>query len=277
MASMKVLVFCRETLVRLTVKLGGSILEDAGIRSHIINQIVAARNQGHEIILVHGGGKHLNRRLSQLGLTSRFINGLRVTDEATLQVALMVLAGEVNKTLVLEIARGGAAALGISGADGAAVRCLPLSSDSHAAESLGFVGKPTRINKDLFEGILASGTIPVVCSIALGEDFHFYNVNADQMASICAWAVGSQALIYLTDVGGVLNEFGEVIQRMNPGEITVMRERGILKGGMLPKTASCLEALERGVPCAYILPGASPGILLHFIHGDLIEGTCIHG
>lgn len=274
---MKALASYRETLLRLTVKLGGSILEDAGTRSHIIDQIVAARNQGHEIILVHGGGKRLNRRLSQLGLTSRFINGLRVTDEATLQVALMVLAGEVNKTLVLEIAKGGAAALGISGADGAAVRCLPLSSESHAAENLGFVGKPTRINKDLFEAILASGTIPVVCSIALGEDFHFYNVNADQMAAICAWAAGSQALVYLTDVGGVLNELGEVIRRMDPREIKSMRERGILTGGMLPKTASCLEALERGVGSVCILPGASPEILLQFIHGDLIEGTCIHG
>lgn len=263
--------------MRITVKLGGSILDDAPIRRGILEQIAALHNLGNEIILVHGGGKHLSRRLLQLGVPSDFLDGLRVTDETTLDVALMVLAGEVNKKLVAELLRAGCGAVGICGADGAAVRCAPLSREGEQPGKLGYVGAPTRLDKSIFETLLTLRLVPIVSSVALGEDFHFYNINADQMASICAWGTGSEALVYLTDVPGVMNENAVVMRNIGASDIAGLRRRGIIAGGMLPKTASCLEALDHGVRSVHIVPGASAGVLRRFAEGTLEEGTHIHG
>jgi len=262
--------------MRITIKLGGSVLEDAGIRNHLLLQVLALAGQGHEMIVVHGGGKSLSRRLSQLKMASRFINGLRVTDAETLAVAIMVLAGEVNKKIVSELVGLGAQALGICGADADAVRCLPVSDLPGYTAEIGFVGKPSHVNRSFFDLVLGSGLIPVVCSIALGPNGQLYNINADQMAAACAWGTGSSALIYLTDVPGVMDESGAVLNRINRAEISQLRSRGILSGGMLPKTDSCLEALEAGVESVFILPGSSPDILLRFINKSLKEGTEIY-
>jgi len=261
--------------LRITIKLGGSILEETGIRLKLLAQVSAMAARGHEVILVHGGGKSLNRRLSQLQMTSRFIDGLRVTDAETLGVAVMVLAGEVNKKIVAEMSRLGTRALGICGADAGAVRCVRLSELPGNPDGIGFVGKPTEVNRTFFELVLGSGIVPVVSSIALGADSQLYNVNADQMASACASGTRCDALIYLTDVPGVRDENGSVLRTMGKSEILDLRARGILSGGMLPKTSSCLEAVEAGVDSVYILPGASPDILTNFEKGR--EGTKIHG
>jgi acetylglutamate kinase len=263
--------------LRFTVKLGGSILEDEGIRSAILAQISNLAAGGHEVILVHGGGKSLSRRLSDLGLPSRFVEGLRVTDAATLDVAVMVLAGSVNKTIVTELGRLGSMALGICGADAQAVRCVRLSDFPGEPAGLGFVGKPCGINRKIFELLLQSGSIPVVSSLAVDDKFQLYNVNADQMASICAWGAGCQALVYLTDVAGVRLPDGSTAKTLGRSEIESLRRSGAIAGGMLPKTGSCLEALERGVGAVYIVPGASPDILTRFVGGTLEEGTHIHG
>ncbi len=263
--------------LRITVKLGGSVLEEAGVRGTILGQVAQLAAEGHQIILVHGGGKRLSRRLSQLGVESRFVDGLRVTDEATLSVAVMVLAGEVNKTLVSEMAGLGCAAIGICGADAMAVRCRKLSDLPGSPQGLEFVGRPVSVNSGFLELILGAGLVPVISSIALGQDCRLYNVNADQMASICAWAAGGQALVYLTDVAGVLGEDGSVLRDLTGNDVQELREKGILTGGMLPKTASCLEALEHGIPSVYIVPGNRPGILGGVIRGDVSEGTHIHG
>jgi len=263
--------------LRFTVKLGGSILEEARTRRAIIGQVATLIGQGHEIILVHGGGKNLSRRLSQLGIESRFVDGLRVTDTATLGVAVMVLAGEVNKMLVAEMGEQGCRALGICGADACAVRCDRLSDLPGAPQELEFVGKPASIDPGFFELVLGSGLVPVVSSIALGPDFHLYNVNADQMASICAWGTGCRALVYLTDVPGVRGENGTVLKNIGRKGIEDLRAKGILSGGMLPKTTSCLEALESGIESVYIVPGSSLEALNGVVHGNVTEGTHIHG
>jgi acetylglutamate kinase len=169
----------------------------------------------------------------------------------------------------------GAKALGICGADAGAVRCVRLSELPGNPDGIGFVGKPTEVNRPFFEMVLKSGIVPVVSSIALGPDSQLYNVNADQMASACASGTHCDSLIYLTDVPGVRDENGSVLRTMGKSEILSMRARGILSGGMLPKTSSCLEAVEAGVASVYILPGASPDVLAKFSEGR--EGTKIHG
>jgi acetylglutamate kinase len=259
--------------VRLTIKLGGSILEQSKIRISLLREISELRTSGHEVVLVHGGGKALNRALAEMGLESRFVLGLRMTDAATMRVATMVLAGEVNKRLVAELSSFGSNAVGVSGADAGSVRCIPVSSLPGAPQDLGFVGKPVGMDGKLFDLLLNAGMIPVVASIALGADGKLYNVNADQMASICASGCKCESLIYLTDVAGIRGENGEIIRETSEREIASLRARGVVSGGMLPKTESCVEALRRGVKSVYILPGAQEGVLSGFFAGQTPLGT----
>jgi acetylglutamate kinase len=265
--------------LRLTVKLGGSILEEASIREDLLRQMATLVSRGHQVLVVHGGGKRLSRLLAKLGIESRFVGGLRVTDAETLSVAVMVLAGEVNKGLVAALGAKGVRAVGLCGADAACLRCdrLTMPADEGGKEEdLGFVGRPTSLDREFFERMLAAGLTPVLASIALGPDGHLYNVNADQMASICAWGAGCEALVYLTDVAGVLDGEGRVIPRLERAAIEDLRRSGIVSGGMLPKTSASIEALGGGVGAVYILPGRSPDVLLGLLDGSPIEGTCIH-
>ncbi len=263
--------------MRITVKLGGSILEDSGIRMQLLAQISRMTGEGHEIILVHGGGKSLNRRLSQMQMSSQFVQGLRVTDAETLNVAVMVLAGEVNKRIVAEMIGLGSRALGICGADAEAVRCVPAAGLPGYPDGIGYVGKPAGVNSSFFDLLFGYRLVPVVSSIGLGPDARLYNINADQMACACAAGTRCASLIYLTDVPGVRDENGSVMRELGESDITGLRSRGILSGGMLPKTSSCLEALKAGVGSVLILPGSSPDILTRFADGTLKEGTKIHG
>jgi acetylglutamate kinase len=267
----------KEGQVRTCIKLGGSILEDDVIRMHLLMQIAELADRGHEVILVHGGGKNLNRRLAQLGIPSSFREGLRVTDAETLAVAVMVLTGEVNKKIVAEMDRIGKKAIGICGADAASVRCVPLSDSPGHPAGIGFVGRPVAVNLEFFDMLIEAGLIPVVSSIGMGADSHLYNVNADQMAASCAAGTGCQSLVYLTDVSGVKNESGSVLPVLDNDEIAELKKSGVLSGGMLPKTSSCLDALESGVESVYILPGSSQNILTRFADGTLAEGTRIYG
>ena len=268
--------------MRITIKLGGSILEDSGIRNRLLGEIAAIALQKHQVILVHGGGKSLNRRLAQLQMEARFVDGLRVTDEATLGVAVMVLSGEVNKKLVVELGRLGVTALGLCGADAQSVRCVPVAGMPGYPEGIGFVGKPTKVNRNFFELLLNAGITPVVSSIAIGpegdaaQSAQFYNINADQMASACAAETGCEALVYLTDVPGVMDANEKVIKDLNKAGILGLRSHGAISGGMLPKTTACLEAIGAGVGVVYILPGLDGNILTDFITGKLTKGTKIH-
>jgi acetylglutamate kinase len=243
----------------------------------LLTQVSGIARHGHEVILVHGGGKSLNRRLSQMRMESRFVEGLRVTDGDTLGVAVMVLAGEVNKRLVAEMSQLGTRALGMCGADAAAVQCIDVSELPGYPAGIGFVGKPVKVDKSFFDTVLKAGLVPIVSSIALGSNSQLYNVNADQMAAACASGAHCNSLIYLTDVPGVRDEEGRVLSKMDKSDILDLRSRGILKGGMLPKTSSCLEAIQEGVESVHIVPGSSPDILVKFADGILTEGTEIHG
>ena len=265
--------------MRIIIKLGGSILEDADIRGRLLAEIAYIVSLKHEVILVHGGGKSLNRRLAQLQMEARFIDGLRVTDEATLGVAIMTLAGEVNKKLVAEMGCQGVAALGMCGADAQAVRCVPVAGTPGYPDGIGFVGKPAKVNRVFFELLLGAGITPVVSSIAIGMDeatAQFYNINADQMASACAVGVDCEALVYLTDVPGLMDANEKVIKDLTRTDILEMRARGTISGGMLPKTTACLEAIDAGLGAVYILPGVERNILTDFITGNLTKGTKIH-
>jgi len=263
--------------LRVTLKLGGSILEDAATRGEIVRGIASAIGHGAQVLIVHGGGKRLSRRLGELGIESRFEGGLRVTDENTLGVALMVLAGEVNKNLVVGLGGEGVRAIGICGADASCVRCERLNIAGENGPGLGFVGRPVAVDRGFFDQTFQAGLTPVVASIALGTDGHLYNVNADQMASACASGTGCETLVYLTDVAGVLDGRGTVIPRLDARAIGTLRQEGVLAGGMLPKTESCLEAIRRGVKRVHILPGRSPGALSEVLEGRGTEGTYIDG
>ncbi len=262
--------------MRFTVKLGGSLLEEPTLCRAILAQVAELERDGHEIILVHGGGKSLSRRLAELQIPSRFVEGLRVTDAQTLAVAVMVLAGEVNKSLVADLQVMGSSAIGICGADGAAVRCRSVAGSPGYPPDLGYVGQPVSVNRALFKLLHGGGLVPVVSSIGYGDDGQLFNVNADQMAAVCAWGTGCEALVYLTDVPGVKDATGAVVRSLTREGVAAMTREGALSGGMLPKTSSCLEALNCGVAAVYILPGATPGILNSFVSGTLTEGTCIH-
>jgi len=262
--------------LRLTVKLGGSILESETSRQMLLNQAAEAVHGKTEVIIVHGGGSSLTRRLLQLGMESKFVGGLRVTDGDTLTVALGVLAGEVNKDLVRLLGSAGVRAVGLCGADAGCVRCMPLDVPESSPGNLGFVGIPDRVDRGFFDLLLSAGLTPVVASLALGQDQQLYNVNADQMASAIAAATGSDTLVYLTDVNGVLDAAGKTIAHLRSCDIIDLRQRGLLTGGMLPKTSACLDALAKGVKTVRILPGRVPGILTCFIGGHSTEGTSIH-
>jgi acetylglutamate kinase len=263
--------------LRVTLKLGGSILEDAPTRGEIVRHVAAAIGRGAQVLIVHGGGKRLSRRLGELGIESRFEAGLRVTDERTLDVALMVLAGEVNKNLVVGLGAQAVRAIGICGADASCVRCERLNNAGESGGGLGFVGRPVAVDRGFFEQMFQASLTPVVASIALGTDAHLYNVNADQMASVCASGTGCETLVFLTDVAGVLDARGKVLSRLDARSIGTLRQQGILTGGMLPKTESCLDAIRHGVRRVHILPGRSPGALAEALEGRETEGTYIHG
>jgi acetylglutamate kinase len=183
--------------VKLLVKLGGTLLEDASIRRQLARQISALSEQAHRVVVVHGGGKRLSRYLAQRGIESRFVNGLRVTTPQMLEAVVNVFAGEVNTELVGALAAAGARAVGLTGADGGLAQAVPL------AEELGAVGRIERVRPALLDLLTGEGYVPVVTCLGAGAQGALYNVNADQMAVACAAAFRAAGIIFLTDVPGV--------------------------------------------------------------------------
>ena len=236
--------------MRFVIKLGGSLLEAVRTPLDFLKPIVELAQRGHQVLLVHGGGKLVNQYLQKLGISSRFVQGLRVTDEATLEVVLMVLAGLVNKHVVAAIQRHGGRAVGLCGGDAQSVQAekMVLPSADGPAEDLGFVGTISQVQPRLFDQLMDDEIIPVVASVA-GTSAHTYlTVNADQMASAMAVGLGADRLIYLTDVPGVLDKNGQVIERLRLADIDRLIAEGVISGGMLPKIKSCREALTKRVP-----------------------------
>jgi acetylglutamate kinase len=227
------------------IKLGGSLLDDASRRAAALQKIVSRWNAGEELVLVHGGGKHIDAALAKLGIAKRTHAGLRVTDDATLEVVVSVLAGTVNKMLVAELTQLGVRVAGISGCDGAT-----LIAEKHAdidGVDLGHVGRVIGSNRMLVNALLTAGTMPVISSVAIGEDGALFNVNADTAATAIAVAHGAKELLFLTDVAGLLDESGAVVPHLTTVGVEAMLSSSAVSGGMKPKLQAALTALTSGV------------------------------
>jgi acetylglutamate kinase len=254
--------------VKLVIKIGGAALDDKELVTTFARTIPSLCREGHKLVIVHGGGAALTRTLKQLGCESTFIDGLRVTDSQTRDVAVMVLAGQLNKQLVAAIGEAGQPAIGICGGD---LRMVLASRKKQP--DLGYVGEVCTVDSSWIERLWSAGIVPVISSLALGFDGQYYNVNADQMASACAVACGADALIYLTDVAGVKDADGSVIRWLDVGAIAAMVQEATVSGGMLPKLEACTTALKKGVTRVRILPAARAEVLPGFFTQPIDCGT----
>ena len=257
--------------MKIVVKIGGAALDDESVLRKCAHAIVALAGDGHHIAVVHGGGGALTRTMQKLGKTSEFVNGLRVTDAETRDMALMVLGGMVNKKLVAAIGAAGKSAVGLSGGDGTSFRAR--KKESAEGCDLGFVGEICAVEPRWIEAIWNQGGIPVIASLAVGATGEYYNVNADQMAAACAVATQASALIFLTDVPGVQGPDGSVIRWLDLTQAATLVETAVVKGGMLPKLEACRHALSKGVGRVRILPASEADALPDFYFSKLQHGT----
>lgn len=227
------------------VKLGGSLLEDPQLRNEALAAIGSAWSSGMKLVVVHGGGKKIDATLGRLGIPKRTHMGLRVTDGETLDVVVSVLAGLVNKTVVADLQRLGISAAGVSGPDGRTLVADPHPSSDDV--DLGFVGVVRHSSPAIIEAFAANGVLPVVASVALGPDGTLLNVNADAAASAIAVALNAERLVYLTDVPGLLDDKGRIIESISAESVQQMLHLQVVKGGIVPKLKSCVEAVTGGV------------------------------
>jgi acetylglutamate kinase len=256
--------------VKIVVKIGGAALDDKATLRKCAQGIVELAQDGHRVAVVHGGGSALTRTLKLLGKESAFVNGLRVTDAETRDIAVMVLAGIVNKSLVAAIGLAGIPAVGLCGGDGMVFRSRRKLM---RGRDLGFVGEICSVEPRWLEAIWREGGIPVLSSIALGSDGEYYNINADQMAAACAAACHADSLIFLTDVAGVKDAAGAVIPWLSTKEVGMLVADAVIAGGMLPKLEACSQALNKGVGRVRILPAAQAEVLSQFYFAKLACGT----
>ncbi len=246
--------------MKLVIKFAGALLESDSAVRELAAQVAALAGQGHQILVVHGGGRIFTATLKRLGIESKFVNGLRLTDRATRDVAVMVFAGLLNKQLAVAISAAGQPAVGISAADAQAFRAEPLVHNE-VAGGLGFVGYLTGMNTHLIDSFWRSNLVPVAACLGIGSDNELYNINADHMAAACAEYLGADQLIYLTDVAGVLS--GEkVISAIASDEIEALVQNRTVSGGMILKLEASKRALEGGVKGVHIVGGTEPGALL---------------
>jgi acetylglutamate kinase len=248
--------------VKLTVKLGGTLLDSVDSRDRLARQVAGARTADYEIAVVHGGGKQMTRYLAERGIQSTFVGGLRVTTPETVDAVLKIFAGSVNHELVAAINRAGALAVGISGIDSFLVEAEQMDP------ALGAVGRVTRCNPALLHLLTANGYVPVVACVAGDRQGQVYNVNADQMAAACAAAFGARQLIFLTDVEGVLDGARQVRPLLTAAASRQLITDGIATGGMEAKLNAALSALAAGVDQVRIAPGARDGVLDRILHGE---------
>ena len=246
--------------MKLVIKFAGALLESDSVVRELAAQVAALAKQGHHILVVHGGGRIFTATLKRFGIESRFVNGLRVTDRETRDVAVMVFAGLLNKQLAAAISAAGQPAVGISAADAQAFRAEPLVHNE-VAGGLGFVGYLTGMNTQLIESFWRSNLVPVAACLGIGPDNELYNINADHMAAACSEYLGADQLIYLTDVAGVLSD-EKVISAIASDEIEALVQNRTVSGGMILKLEASKRALEGGVKGVHIVGGTEPGALL---------------
>jgi acetylglutamate kinase len=246
--------------MKTVIKLAGALLEDDATVRTLARQIAALAQQGHEILVVHGGGRLFTATLKRMGIESNFVAGLRVTDRETRDVAVMVFAGLLNKRLASAISAEGSPAVGISAADAACFRAEPMVHNE-VEGSLGFVGYLTGLNNSFIESLWREGLVPVAPCLGLGPDNELYNINADHMAAACAEYLGADRLIYLTDVAGVLDG-DKVLSAITWEEIERLVQSRVVSGGMVLKLEAAKRALEGGVREVHIVGGGSSDSLL---------------
>ena len=227
-------------------------------------------SRGHQVAIVHGGGAALTRMLQRVGKESVFVDGLRVTDAETRDLALMVLAGAVNKQLVAELAHLGCAAMGLCGGDAGMFRARKRPPNGH---DLGFVGDVCAVDARWITLMWQQGCVPVISSLALGYDGQYYNVNADQMAAACAAGCGAHALVFLTDVAGVKDATGAVMPSLRLDQIPQLVATQVIGGGMLPKLEACSSALRQGVHQVLITPATEAALIARLGSERVDRGT----
>src|SRR6266478_739994 len=268
--------------MKIVVKFAGALLEDKGTVQSLAEQTASLAKQGHEVLVVHGGGRIFTATLKRLGIESKFVAGLRVTDRETRDVAVMVFAGLLNKQLAAAISAAGHPAVGISAADAQCFRAEPLVHND-VEGSLGYVGYLTAANTKLLNAFWREGIVPVAACLGIGADGELYNINADHMAAACAEYLQADQLIYLTDVEGVLNG-DKILSGVACDEIGNLVQKKTVSGGMVLKLEAAKRALEGGVSGVHIVGGAIPDGLLRAVRAaesrtpigsDAIPGTRI--
>ena len=258
----------------IVVKYGGSAMVDENLKKRVIEDVTLLKLVGFKPIIVHGGGKEISRWVSKVGMEPKFINGLRVTDEPTMELAEMVL-GKVNKELVQMVESLGVRAIGLSGKDGGLLNVTKKYSNG---EDIGYVGEVQKVNADILWDLLDKDFLPIVCPIGLDDSFHTYNINADDAACAIARAMNAEKLAFLTDIEGVYKDPKDpstLISELQISEAKEFIEKGYIGGGMLPKLNNCIDAIENGVSRVHILDGRIPHCLLLEIFTNKGIGTAI--
>ena len=256
----------------IIVKYGGSAMGDEELKKHGIQDVTLLKLVGFKPIIVHGGGKEISRWVSKVGMEPKFINGLRVTDEDTMEIVEMVL-NKVNKSLVQHVQELGVKAVGISGKDGGLLKVEKKYSEG---KDIGFVGEVTGVNPKILHDLLEKDFLPIVCPIGMDDEFNTYNINADDAACAIAKAVGAEKLAFLTDIEGVYRDFNDkssLISTLYREESHALIDEGIIGGGMLPKLHNCIDAIDNGVSKVHIIDGRIPHCLLLEIFTSKGNGT----
>jgi acetylglutamate kinase len=260
----------------IVVKYGGSAMVDEELKKKVIQDVVLLKLVGFKPIIVHGGGKEISSWVKKSGMEPRFVNGLRVTDEPTMEIAEMVL-NKVNKSLVSLIEELGVKACGISGKDGGMLKVEKKLSNG---EDIGYVGEVTEVDTSLIQSLLKDDFLPVICPIGYDDHYHAYNINADDAACAIARGVNAEKLAFLTDIEGVYRDYEDknsLISELTVSEARELLAGGTIGGGMLPKLSNCIDAVENGVSRVHILDGRIPHCLLLEIFTNKGIGTAILG
>ncbi len=253
----------------VVIKFGGHAMTSAEGMDSFARDIVLLQQVGVNPVIVHGGGPMINEMLDKLDIKSEFVNGKRVTDEATVNVVEMVLSGSVNKRLVQAINDQGGTAVGLSGKDANLIVCDQTNPD------LGFVGTPTEVNTNVLKTLFDANTIPVIAPLGTGRNGETYNINGDTAAGAVAAALNADRLLLLTDVAGVKDATGEVVTDLRAAQIRELTTEGVIAGGMIPKTETALDAIEGGVRAVVILDGRAPNACLLELFTDHGAGSII--
>jgi len=267
----------------VVIKFGGHAMGEQASIEAFARDIVFLQQVGAKPVVVHGGGPQIGSMLARLEMESNFIDGLRVTDQQTISIVEMVLAGAINKSLVASISAAGGMSVGISGKDGNLIIAKKLSHRTKDTDSaienlvdLGYVGIPDKVDKKVLDALLGVNMIPVVAPLGLGADGQTYNINADTAAGSIASALNASRLLMLTDVDGVLDDNGKLIPRLSIAQAKQLILNGVIKGGMIPKVETCIQAVQSGAGAAVILDGRKKHAVLVELFTEHGIGTLIH-